>query len=184
MLDGVKNGYELPENISEEQYKYIREHKDEDSILTGFVGIASSFGGKWFGGYARGTDRNYTREGKISLWKDMPSLIQMNTKFTCLDYHDVILPDGCVVYADPPYNGTTNYRDIKFNSNKFWEYIKEVSSNHLVFISEQHAPEDFISIWYKQTRRTLDVNKNNSFIATENLYVYKDYYEMVLDCLT
>lgn len=28
MLKGVQNGYELPEAISEEQYKYIREHKE------------------------------------------------------------------------------------------------------------------------------------------------------------
>ena len=33
LLNGVKNGYELPDYISEEQYKYIREHKDKDKIL-------------------------------------------------------------------------------------------------------------------------------------------------------
>lgn len=39
LLKGVQAGYELPEQISEEQYKYIRNHKDEDCILTGFVGF-------------------------------------------------------------------------------------------------------------------------------------------------
>lgn len=52
MLKGVQNGYELPELITEEQYKYIKDHKDEDKILTGFVGFGCSFGGKFFGGYA------------------------------------------------------------------------------------------------------------------------------------
>lgn len=44
LLNGVKNEYELPDYISEEQYKYIREHKDKDKILTGFVGFGCSFG--------------------------------------------------------------------------------------------------------------------------------------------
>ena len=49
LLKGVQNGYELPELITEEQYKYIREHKDENKILAGFVGFGCSFGGKWLG---------------------------------------------------------------------------------------------------------------------------------------
>ena len=44
MLKGVQNGYELPEVITEEDYKYIRTHKDEDKVLTGFVGFGCSFG--------------------------------------------------------------------------------------------------------------------------------------------
>ena len=73
MLNGVKNGYELPEYISEEQYKYIKDHKDEDPILTGFVGFGCSFGGKWFGGYGRDnkTGRNFALEAKKSLLKSL-----------------------------------------------------------------------------------------------------------------
>ena len=50
MLKGVQGGYELPEHISEEEYKYIKLHKDDDKVLTGFVGFGCSFGGKFFGG--------------------------------------------------------------------------------------------------------------------------------------
>lgn len=53
MLRGVQAGYELPETITEEQYKAIRADKDADPVLAGFVGFGCSFGGKWFGGYAR-----------------------------------------------------------------------------------------------------------------------------------
>ena len=52
LLNGVKHGYDLPESISVDDYKYIKEHKDEDKVLAGFVGFGCSFGGKWFGGYA------------------------------------------------------------------------------------------------------------------------------------
>lgn len=53
MLQGVQQGYNLPEHITLEQYRYIRENKDADPVLAGFVGFGCSFGGKWFGGYAR-----------------------------------------------------------------------------------------------------------------------------------
>ena len=53
LLNGVKNGYVLPEFISEEAYKYVKNHKDEDKVLTGFVGFGCSFGGGFFQGYAR-----------------------------------------------------------------------------------------------------------------------------------
>ena len=172
MLNGVKNGYELPEYISEEQYKYIRDHKNDDPILTGFVGFGCSFGGKWFGGYARNkTGTNYALQSKKSLLKDMSTL--MDAEFICMDYRDVKLPDNCVVYADPPYDGTTGYGNEKFDSNTFWEYMRKISREHLVFISEQSAPDDFISIWKKPFTRTLDVNKNNQFKVTEKLFVHK-----------
>lgn len=172
LLKGVQNGYELPEFISEQDYKYIREHKDDDKVLSGFVGFGCSFGGKWFGGYARNkTNTNYALQSKKSLLKDMDTL--MDVEFTCQDYRNVILPNDCVVYADPPYNGTTGYGKEKFNSDAFWEYMRNISKEHLVFISEQNAPEDFIPIWEKPFTRTLDVNKNNQFKVTEKLFIHE-----------
>ncbi len=178
LLNGVKNGYNLPEQISEEEYKYIREHKDEDKVLSGFVGFGCSFGGKWFGGYARNkTGTNYALQSKKSLLKDMNSL--MDADFICKDYRDVELPRGCVVYADPPYDNTTGYGKEKFNSGKFWEYMRKISKEHIVFISEQTAPDDFVSIWEKPFTRTLDVNKNNQFKVTEKLFIHKCNENMV-----
>jgi DNA adenine methylase len=172
LLNGVKDGYELPEHISEEEYRYIRLHKDEDKVLTGFVGFGCSFGGKWFGGYARNkTGTNYALQSKKSLLKDMESL--MSATFLCKDYRNVELPAGCVVYADPPYNGTTGYGKTKFDSDVFWQYMREISKKHIVFISEQNAPSDFISIWEKPFTRTLDVNKNNQFKVTEKLFIHE-----------
>lgn len=75
MLQGVQQGYNLPEHITPEQYQYIRENKDADPVLAGFVGFGCSFGGKWFGGYARNkTGTNYAEQSKRSLLKDMATL--------------------------------------------------------------------------------------------------------------
>ena len=74
MWQALQRGYELPDIISEEQYQYIKAHKDEDKALAGFVGFACSFGGKWFGSYARGRGRNYAADGKRSLLRKMQGL--------------------------------------------------------------------------------------------------------------
>ena len=172
MLKGVQNGYELPEHISEEEYKYIRLHKDDDKVLTGFVGFGCSFGGKFFGGYARNKEQtNYALQSKKSLLKDMIQL--PNAEFTCLDYRDVKIPDGSIVYADPPYANTTTYQGQKFDSNAFWEYMRQISKHSQVFISEQTAPDDFECIWEKPFTRTLDRNKDNQFKVVEKLFTYK-----------
>ena len=177
LLQGVQAGYELPEYISEEQYRYIKFHKDEDRVLSGFVGFGCSFGGKWFGGYARNkTGTNYAAQSKRSLLKDMVSL--KDAAFICSDYREVKLPDKCVIYADPPYNNTTGYNNEKFNSDEFWEYARETSKEHLMFISEQNAPNDFIAIWEKPFTRTLDVNKDNQFKITEKLFIHNSYKQL------
>ena len=39
LWQALQDGYELPEVISEQAYKSIREHKDDNPALTGFVGF-------------------------------------------------------------------------------------------------------------------------------------------------
>lgn len=176
LYKGLQNGYVLPDDISEQEYKYVREHQDEDAVLSGFVGFGSSFGGKWFGGYGRSKNRSHAAESKRALMRDMQIL--KSAEFICNDYRQVQLPDKCVIYADPPYNNTTGYNNEKFNSDEFWEYARETSKNHLIFISEQTAPDDFITIWEKPLTRTLDVNKNNQFKVTEKLFIHNSYKQL------
>ena len=93
-----------------------------------------------------------------------------------MDYQEVELPEDCVVYVDPPYKGTTTGYGLKesFDSEKFWDYAREVSKTHNMYISEQNAPEDFVAIWEKPFTRTMNINKDNIFKVTEKLFVHKD----------
>ena len=172
MFQGVQNGYTLPDNVSETEYHYICSHKEENPVLAGFVGFGCSFGGKWFNGYARSNDRtNYAMQSKRSLLKDMQTL--MTAEFICSDYRHTPIPINAVVYADPPYNGTTGYCNEKFDSEEFWRYMRLMAqTGHTVLISEQSAPWDFVPIWAKPFTRTLDRNKNNQFQVVERLYTY------------
>ena len=178
MWKALQNGWIPPEEISKEQYKYIKEHKDEDMALSGFVGFGCSFGGKWFGGLAankRGD--NYCRRANKSVLKDIDGL--RNATFLCLDYKDVEIPQGAIVYADPPYDKTTGYSLGDFDSNEFWSYVRKLSETNIVLISEEKAPDDFVSIWHKEQKRMIDNVNKNIFTRTENLFIHKKYENML-----
>lgn len=169
-LKAFQSNWLPPENISKEEYYRIKNNPDEDKKLTGFVGFACSFGGKWFGGYASNKrEDNYAKQGKNGLLKLIRPLY--NAKFYNLDYRLVSIPDNSVVYCDPPYQNTTRYSNSsEFNHPEFWEYMRELSKSNIVFISEVSAPDDFNVIWEKDLNRQL--NKNDNFKSSEKLFVF------------
>lgn len=166
----MQKGFDPPDEITLEQYQYLRKNKDENKPLTAFAGFGCSFGGKWFGGYARSTGgTNYAAQSKRSLLRDMASL--MDAEFVCADYRKVCIPRGSVIYADPPYSGTTGYGGEKFDTGEFWMAMRLLAdTGHPVFVSEQSAPPDVLCVWEKPFTRTLDRNKSNQFQVTERLF--------------
>jgi DNA adenine methylase len=67
-------------------------------------------------------------------------------------YEDVIIPDGSVVYCDPPYKDKAKYHsnDSVFDYDKFYDYCRD--ADYPVFISEYSMPDDFVLVdsWDKQ----------------------------------
>lgn len=176
MFKAIQNDWEIPEVISKEEYERVKNNKDENKALTGFVGFACSFGGKWFGGYAHlknYAEKNYASYSRNSLLRKMKGL--QDSIFVCLDYRNVEIPVGSVVYCDPPYEGTTKYSNTKdFNHEDFWEYMRKISKNNLVFISEYNAPDDFVCIWEKPQTTKMDARKKeNIFVSVDKVFVHK-----------
>ena len=68
MWEALATGWEPPEQVSEEEYKALRHA--EPSALRGFVGYGCSFGGKWFGGYARSKKISGDPTQDLEKWKD------------------------------------------------------------------------------------------------------------------
>ena len=169
MYKGVQNGYELPDTLSEEQYQYIKNHKDEDKILTGFVGFGCSFAGKWFGGYARDHNgRNYCKNAKNSIIKQFPYI--KDVIFECKDYK-ILNPHNCLIYCDPPYQGTTKYTGVPdFDSNEFWSIMRRWSIDNDVYISEYNAPNDFISVLTIPTKTDIRDTNNKNIKRIEKLF--------------
>ena len=91
-----------------------------------------------------------------------------------MDYRDVQLPDGCVVYCDPPYAGTDGYGLHKsaFDQEAFWNWASKCE--RLLFISEYSAPVDFVPIMEVLHRSRLSATTNNS--VTERLFVHESRY--------
>ena len=171
LMQAAQDGWEPPETVTEEQYRFIKDNPEEvPAALTGFVGFGCSFGGKWFGGYARDAKGlNYAAISKRSLLKDTAAL--RTALYTCLDYRAVSIPAGAVVYADPPYEGTTGYTGEKFDNDEFWDYARLIAeTGHTIFVSEQQAPPGWRCVWEKPFTRTLD--KNRRFTVTEKLFTY------------
>ena len=172
MWQALQNGWMPPDVVTKEEYYRVKANMDENPALTGFVGFGCSFGGKWWGGYAkdkRGDD--YCGQAKRGLLKDLVGI--QSATFTCLDYHDVEIPDGAVVYCDPPYANTTGYTVGQFDTNEFWEYMRQLSKRCDVYISEESAPDDFECIWSKEKVRTLEKSDNVGRVKVEKLFKYK-----------
>lgn len=164
----LQRGRKFPEKITDKEYHSIKENMTADSALAGFVGFGCSYGGKWWGGLAR--DRrgdDFCKAPKISIAG------LENAEFICNDYCKVIIPPNSTVYCDPPYKATTGYSTGVFDNEAFWEYMRIISKDNNVFISEENAPEDFVCVWQKPLRRQIDNQGKNVFVRTEKLFTLR-----------
>lgn len=153
---GIQDGWIPPSHVSEQEYNEQRNARP--STFRGFVGYGCSWGGKLFGGYARGESRNYAAESGRALLKTVGTLRQ--AAFIHLDYRDLRPVAGTVVYCDPPYENTTKY-SADFDHDEFWETMREWSRRCNVFVSEYSAPDDFVSIWAKEHHTSVRGNRGS-----------------------
>lgn len=171
LLKAVQLGWAPPGEISREEYYSIKAHPDlYPDHLVGFVGFLCSFGGKWFGGYAQNKKGdNYADRGRRMLLKQKGYIL--GTVFKNTTYDKLEIPPNSVVYCDPPYEGTTGYRD-KFDHSKFWQWCRGKAEEGLdIYISEYSAPEDFTCLLEVDHRTTLS-KSSNSATRTEKLFTY------------
>lgn len=170
LLKAVQNGQELPEYINKDEYIAVKTNKDNyPDWYVGFVGFVSSFRAKFFGGYSgycttkTGIQRNYIKERINNILKQNLDGI----KLVCSSYDALDIPANSIIYCDPPYNGTTKYKD-SFDSDAFWQWCRDkAKEGHTVYVSEYNAPEDFKCIWEKQINSNLG---GTSKTATEKLF--------------
>ena len=134
----------------------------------------NSFGGKWFAGYRRDKEgkRDYWGEHYRNITKQVPKL--KDVILSCESYTELEIPKNSIIYCDPPYAATTEYRDT-FDHAQFWDWCRQQSkAGHQVFISEYNAPDDFKCIWEKGAKTTFSWHAENlsTKVALERLFVY------------
>lgn len=147
------DGWVPPSDVTEEDYARLRDA--EPSALRGFVGFGCSFGGKWFGGFARARIAG-GRPAKepTSAPGSSRSVVRTaqrigHARIVRSDYRRLDVGPDTVVYADPPYSGTTGYgASGVFDSAEFWRVAEGwAASGAAVLVSEQSAPSPWESVW-------------------------------------
>ncbi len=167
LLEAIKCGWVPPTIVSKEEYYDIKKNPSTYAAeLVGFVGFLCSFGGKWWGGYAaNNSGDNYAERGSRMLVKQASAL--KDVIFKCGNYLELEALDECLIYCDPPYAQTTKYKG-GFNHEVFWEWCRVKSESNIVFISEYHAPDDFICV--KEVEHKTILNKNSQDKRIEKLF--------------
>lgn len=168
LLKAIQDGWEPPIVVSEEQYKYTMSHLDENSALSGFIGIGCSHSGGWKNGYAR-SDKyhaNYAKYAHNSILKQKQKL--NGVLFTSCDYDKFIIPDGAVVYCDPPYKGTTNKYYVKnFDYDAFIKWVEASKGKYDIYISEYKEnfaqwPSNYEIVWEKESCQSMSKRKKTT----------------------
>lgn len=179
MFEGLVSGEKYPEKISPELYNDVkgcfRSGSNKYSLdFMGWVGFMASYRGTFFRGYsgsivtAKGGPRDYISEAVRDIAKQIPRLQGVEFRFG--DYKNLHIPEESIIYCDPPYMNTAEYRR-GLNHDEFWQWCRErVYDGHKVYISEYQAPEDFVKIWEKPLQNNMSSDKRK---ATEKLFIYK-----------
>ena len=186
LLNHVKDTTDdLPTEVSYELYQDVKYSQDTGKYSDWFIGAVcflAGFNGRGFdGGYGKasyetkadGTKilRDYFQEAKRNLIEQAPLLKEIEIKHGSYEmYSDV---KGALIYCDPPYMDTKSYnRKIDFDHTKFWQWVRDMSTNNIVLVSEENAPDDFDILWEQEVTRTIRAdNKSNT---TEKLFIWHE----------
>lgn len=148
----------IPNIISEEEYNNVKNNKKNyPKWYVGLVGFCSTFGAKYFGGYAKNCKNGDSKYAIKNLNKQRNNL--KNIKFKCCDFRELKGISGYVIYCDPPYRNTTEYNTKTFPYEEFYDWCREMSKNNIVLISEYWMPDDFECIWEKESKVTFHSNR-------------------------
>lgn len=179
MFSAGVNGWTPPLWVEKDERDDILANPDNYAPETvGWAGIGCGFGGDFCGGFAGksktkiGTVRNYQDEARRGFLKQITKLNGVYTRSG--SYETMPIPNDAVIYCDPPYVNTTGYKTGDFDTPRFWEWVREVSKKHEVFISEYIAPDDFTCVWEKTTKSSLSANGvgGGAKSSTEKLFKY------------
>lgn len=182
LLQRIRNKEPLLDEVSREIYSDVRSNKDTgkyEDWLVGNVGFLASYNGRWFdGGYAQagyektktgGKYRDYYQEAKRNILEQADKI--QDTSFIHNDYRDWKDLNNCLIYCDPPYQGTKQYDNAKnFDYEEFWNIIREWSKNNIVLVSEQNAPNDFKCIWKQEVSRSIKATDKSK--SVEKLFIH------------
>lgn len=163
-----------PPFFTEDCYKPMRDNKDNyPAWHVGYVGFNLTYASRFFEGWARDKtgEQCFNANAKSNLTKQQHLL--QGVEFNRGQYHELVIPDNSLIYCDPPYKGTKEYKDKKFDYNKFYNWCRDmVIKGHTVFVSEYNMPDDFECVWEKEIVSSL-TKDTGAKKGTEKLFKLK-----------
>jgi DNA adenine methylase len=142
-----------------------------DDFELGWIGFMSGFNGRFYGGGYSGIQdgRNYIIEQVNNTLKQIRKID--GVVFFDVSYNQLDIPNGSIIYCDPPYASTKDYSKDKFNHDAFWDWVRLKSKDNEVFVSEYNAPADFVCIWSKDVN--VAIRPNKTVQSVEKLFVHQ-----------
>lgn len=174
LYKAVASGWEPPRSIDESTYQSLRHAAP--SALRAFAGFGVSFGGKWFGGYAKDNPAECHYYADASARKLLKiRYILAASSITHCSYEQISPPSDSIVYCDPPYRSTLEYDGVEpFDSDKFWNVAREWAQGGVcVFVSEYEAPTGWRSIMDHDALLHVKRTSSKRERRTERLFVYE-----------
>jgi len=167
----LQSGRKFPRDISKQLYYAAKEAYDLndfsliDADLCAWVGFVASFRAKFFGGYSGASTGGYVRQAVTNIERQIRALADVT--FVSGDYRDIYIPENSLIYLDPPYRGTTEYRTGGIDYEDFYDFCRELYLlGHTVFISEYYMPDDFVEVFSCELKGGFKADK----IGIEKLY--------------
>lgn len=177
----------LPREITREHYVEVRNSFNKkdfkySNYYIGYIGFMASYNGRFFdGGYSghkviekgRAGTRDFIRQTINNLEKQIPSI--KDVEFYYSEYpnmHNEL--KNLLIYCDPPYQNTKKYGTSKnFDYEGFYNWVRKMSKNNIVLVSEYQMPLDFDTIWSRETKTNMmDTLGGKRKSNTEKLFVY------------
>jgi DNA adenine methylase len=174
-LECVRDGWLPPAEVSESDYQFLKSYVPltrECYATKAAIGYGCSFGGKWFGGFARNT-RHSSYAGYVYNSSRKQSPLLQGIQFKNQSYLDG-LPEGVdLIYCDPPYANTTSCGSGRqFDSKLFWDWCRAVALRGItVLVTEFTAPDFAMEIWRKE--KPADLRRGDNKGMTERLFLVR-----------
>lgn len=175
MWKALQNGYNPPDDISKEEYLNVKNNiHNYPKEYVAIVGFCATYNAGWFRRYGGkainkfGKERNYYNEAIRNIKKQLPNIKDVTFKYG--DYTMFTNVENTLIYCDIPYKNSSYemYKD-SFDHERFWDWVRKVSKNNIVLVSEYYAPDDFKCIYEKELTTSFDNKQRKK--DTEKLFI-------------
>jgi len=177
LLNELQKGWKPIKEVTKDLFNDVRNNPNNyEKHIVAYIEILFTFGATWGRGFVgnvndkvcKGRDR--IGEGYRNALKTQKEIQGIN--FLHSNYNDLEIPNNSIIYCDPPYEGTTKYKD-DFNHLYFWQWCRiKTKEGHKVFISEYNAPKDFKCLFELEQKTPISKTSKTKEIKIECLYSY------------